>query len=184
MRFILLLATAFIFSCNNQTNTPVPREESQLRSVDSLELLYYKDPDGDSLRYTRFYTYLATKDSSLINGLINNLEDSSEVRNEIKPCRSEGKIFAHNGDQPVKTFYFSTRCDTCCYVYYIKDGEFYYYPLSAELRQSLKNLKPLAEELSPAGGSGREAAEGGSRAKCERTSFRIVHIRHFVGSFI
>lgn len=146
MRFILLLATAFIFSCNNQTNPPVPREESQLRSVDSLELLYYKDPDGDSLRYTRFYTYLATKDSSMINGLINNLEDSSEIRKEIKPCRSEGKIFAHKGDQPVKTIYFSTRCDTCCYVYYIKDGEFLYFKLSEGLKEEIIRKKPLSIE--------------------------------------
>jgi hypothetical protein len=146
VRFILLFATAFIFSCNNQTNTPVSREESQLRSVDSLELLYYKDPDGDSLRYTRFYTYLATKDSSLINRLINNLEDSSEKRNEVKPCRSEGKIFAHKDDQPVKTIYFSTRCDTCCYVYYIRNGEFLYFKLSEKLKQEINRNKPLSVE--------------------------------------
>ena len=150
MRIISFFSVlVFIFSCNTE-------------SPSGIEILYFKDPDGDSLRYTRYYTYLATADTGVVNKLSRNLEQPFEKLPAVKPCRSEGKIYIPQGGEAVKTIFFSTRCDSCCYIYQIKDGEFLYYKILPGLRDDLIKSKPLAEELSPAGGSGREAAEGGS----------------------
>src|SRR3712207_8263405 len=48
---------------------------------------YYDDPDGDPVRYTRFFQYAITKDSSTIHDLLNNLSEPVELLNNIK--RSE-----------------------------------------------------------------------------------------------
>ena len=117
--------------------------EPKLRKADSLQILYYDDPDGDSLRYTRFFKYTITKDPTTINDLLGELSKPVEQRSEIKKCRSEGKIyvFGKQTEEPLKTIYFSTRCDTCCYLYYIKEGVFYYSPLSIDLKNKLKENK-------------------------------------------
>lgn len=120
--------------------------EPSLQQVDSLQILYYDNPDGDSVRYTRFYHYTATKDSTMVNELLGNLTVPVEQRSEIKKCRSEGKIYAFGKQtgEPLKTIYFSTRCDTCCYIYFIKEGVFYYSPLSMNLKNKLKENKALS----------------------------------------
>jgi hypothetical protein len=120
--------------------------EPSLQQIDSLQILYYDNPDGDSLRYTRFYQYTVTKDSSTVNALLGSFTVPVEQLNEIKKCRSEGKIYAFGKQtgEPLKTIYFSTRCDTCCYVYFIKEGVFYYSPLSINLKNKLKENKVLS----------------------------------------
>ncbi|HEX6429282.1 MAG TPA: hypothetical protein VF008_16410 [Niastella sp.] len=120
--------------------------EPSLQQADSLQILYYDNPDGDSLRYTRFFKYTITKDPTTINDLIGDLSKPVEQRSEIKKCRSEGKIyvFGKQTEEPLKTIYFSTRCDTCCYLYYIKEGAFYYSPLSINFKNKLKENKALS----------------------------------------
>lgn len=120
--------------------------EPKLRKADSLQILYYDNPDGDSLRYTRFFQYIVTKDPTTINELLGNLSKPVEQRSEIKKCRSEGKIyiFGNQTEEPLKTIFFSTRCDTCCYLYYIKEGIFYYSPLSINFKNKLKENKALS----------------------------------------
>jgi hypothetical protein len=117
--------------------------EPSLQQVDSLQILYYDNPDGDSLRYSRFYHYTITNDTSTINELLGNLTLPVEQLSEVKKCRSEGKIYAFRKqkEEPIKTIYFSTRCDTCCYLYYIKEGLFYYSPLTTNLKNKLKENK-------------------------------------------
>jgi hypothetical protein len=117
--------------------------EPSLHQIDSLQILYYDNPDGDSLRYSRFYKYTITNDSATVNELLGNLALPVEQLSEVKKCRSEGKIYAFRKqkEEPLKTIYFSTRCDTCCYLYYIKEGTFYYSPLSTNLKNKLKENK-------------------------------------------
>jgi hypothetical protein len=56
-------------------------------------------------------------------------------------CRSEGKVFFFKGTQELKTVYFNTQGASanpgdrspqangdCAYMYFIKDGGFYYFP--------------------------------------------------------
>lgn len=161
---LFLGIASLLLSCNNNAkkqqtgsqstkettiNTTVPNGldvEPKLRKADSLQILYYDNPDGDSLRYTRFYQYTITKDPATIKDLLENLSKPVEQRSEIKKCRSEGKIyvFGKQTEEPLKTIYFSTRCDTCCYLYYIKEGVFYYSPLSINLKNKLKENKALS----------------------------------------
>lgn len=119
--------------------------EPLLQQADSLQMIYYDNPGGDSLRYTRFYHYTITKDTSTINQLLNNLRLPVQPQNEVRQCRSEGKIYVFGErEDPIKTIYFSTRCDTCCYLYYIKEGVFYYTPLTDNFKNKLKENKALS----------------------------------------
>lgn len=159
---VYLTATVFLAACGNGSNNQQPGNkisgdslsavtavktgvsiEPSLQQIDSLQILYYDNPDGDSLRYSRFYQYTITNDSTTVNALLGNLTVPVEQRSEVKKCRSEGKIYAFGKqkEEPLKTIYFSTRCDTCCYLYYIKEGVFYYSPLSTSLKNKLKENK-------------------------------------------
>lgn len=130
----------------NTTELTALDVEPKLRKADSLQILYYDDPDGDSLRYTRFFRYTITKDPATLNDLIGSLSNPVEKYNENKKCRSEGKIYVFDKqkEEPLKTIYFSTRCDTCCYLYYIKEGVFYYSSLSINFKNKLKENKTLS----------------------------------------
>lgn len=119
-----------------------------VKFTDSVQVLFYNNPDGDPERYTRFYTHVALTDSGFTKPLLNTLNQSFQEYSQVKDCRSEGKmyLFKQGGDDPLQTVYFSTRCDTCCYVYYINSGLFYYMNMSDELSQQLKTLRGKAKE--------------------------------------
>lgn len=160
LSFVLYLA---ITACNNQTSTTdkqnsnssytstdslnVPRGldvEPILNRTDSLQILYFDDPYGDSLRYTRYFSYLSVADSSVVKTIIREFDTRSHETNMVKKqCRSEGKIIVYAGAEPVKTLYFSTGAiDQCkAYIYFIKDGAFYYFNLSPETVSVLNELK-------------------------------------------
>lgn len=159
----LVLASIVILACNsgsrssNDTNkdslsshTDSMRTgtdvEPILKQADSLQILYYDDPDGDSLRYSRFFTYTPTRDSNTIRYLLLCLEQPFVKLNAVKDCRSEGKIYMFDREGPLKTIYFSTRCDSCCYLYFIKSGAFLYFPLSDNMKRSLKENKAKSQK--------------------------------------
>ncbi len=121
--------------------------EPSLEKTDSLEIIYYDDPDGDSLRYSRFYTYTATADSTTINELIKGLRQPFQFLDQVRQCRSEGKMHLYQGEQPLKTIYFSTKSGNCNYIYFIKDGSFVYLNLPEGLGEKItesrgKSRKP------------------------------------------
>lgn len=156
------IALLFIFSnCNNnqkqttgtigedstvQTYTPKTGLDAEplLRETDSLEIIYYDDPDGDPERYTRFYKYRVTSDSFIINSMVKELNQPFEQQNGIRDCRSEGKMYLFSRKEPLKTLYFSTRCDTCCYLYYIKDGNFLYFSISDKFSEIIRTNRKQA----------------------------------------
>lgn len=121
--------------------------EPRLLNTDSIQVLFYNDPFGDSLRYTRFYKYVATADTSLIKNVLSNLDQVYVAVARIKECRSEGKMHCYAKGEVVKTIYFATRCDSCCYLYYIKNGEFLYFNLNGTLIKQLNNWKRIAVKL-------------------------------------
>ena len=153
MRYLFFLIVVSFVSCNsdeskmkisnanNVDSTTNKVISAPLMKTDSLQVLYFDDPDGDSLRYTRFYKFVDSKDSGLINTLLVDLNQPFEKRNDVKDCRSEGKIFLYDDEQPLKTVYFSNRCDSCCYLYYIQDGAFLYFPISSATSASLSQSK-------------------------------------------
>jgi hypothetical protein len=153
MRYIFLLITVLLIGCGDSSDLERSKIEqsdfykiddsfsSHLKKTDSLQVLYFDNPDGDSLRYTRFYKYVDSKDSGLIGTLLSDLNQPFEKRNEVKNCRSEGKIFLYDEEKPLKTIYFSNRCDSCCYLYYIQDGAFLYFPISSATSTALSFKK-------------------------------------------
>lgn len=135
----------------NQTEVRIANRgidaEPRLTGTDSIQVLYYDDPDGDSLRYSRFFRYAVTADTGTIQQLISGLYSTYTDQLQPRACRSEGKMFLFAGEQEVKTVYFSTRCDSCCYLYFIKDGRFLYFPLDDTTRTLIRELK--AKSLKP-----------------------------------
>jgi hypothetical protein len=162
---IILLFVIYLTAgaCNNQTSTTDkhngksadPPAHSSLLSTgldaepkfskaDSLQVLYFDEPYGDSLRYTRYFSYVSVDDSAVIKTIIKEFDTLYNQTNEVKKqCRSEGKIIVYAGPDPVKTLYFTTgNIDKCTpYIYFIKDGAFYYFGLSQQSVNILNELK-------------------------------------------
>lgn len=158
---IIYCSCIFLCSCaNNNTKADQelapPRDTVVLRKgldiipdvkfTDSVQVLFYKNPDGDPERYTRFYTHVTLTDSGFTKSLLNGLDQPFQEYSQVKNCRSEGKmyLFKQGGNDPLQTLYFSTRCDSCCYVYYINNGLFYYMNMNEDLSQQLKALRSKA----------------------------------------
>lgn len=122
-----------------------------VKFTDSVQVLFYKNPDGDPKRYTRFFKNITVTDSSFTHSLLRSLDQPFQEYSQVKDCRSEGKmyLFQQSGNEPLQTIYFSTRCDSCCYVYYINNGMFYYMNISKELTQHLNSLRSKAKEPKP-----------------------------------
>lgn len=145
---IVVMAALLSAACGENNNENKKTSTSTLPALiraDSVELFYFNDPDGDSLRYTRYYSYLASVDTQLLAGLNRTMSDSATRYDSVRPCRSEGKIYMHAGSKPLRTLYFSTRCDSCCYIYYIRNGEFYYLPMKDNIAKRLMELKGSAQ---------------------------------------
>lgn len=113
--------------------------------ADSLQILYYDDPDGDSLRYARYYTYVATADTAVLGVFERVLKTPYTETPQRRPCRSEGKIYLFGKAEPLKTVYFSTRYhDGCRYLYVIRDGNFLYFDMGPELITVLEQQRSYA----------------------------------------
>ena len=157
----LLLPVFFLLACSDSTGetkndqasvsippTQEPRTvsaiEPSLPAADSLQILYYDNPDGDSLRYTRFFTLAETTDTTAINTLVGEMDQVYVQQPSARPCRSEGKLFLLKGEDVLKTVYFSARGDSCRYFYFIKDGSFFYFPMTEKAKTVLLENKRLA----------------------------------------
>ena len=117
--------------------------EPDLQKTDSLEILYYDNPDGDPKRYTRFFKFTALSDSTDIATLVKNM-DQPVTSTQLGKCRSQGKIFFRHQKDIINTLYFSTRGDTCSYLYYIKTGAYYYVGINKETADVIKRYRQFA----------------------------------------
>lgn len=115
--------------------------EPLLQKTDSIQFLYFKNPFGDSLRYTRFYTYHNTNDTSIISTILNQFNKGFIVLTEDKQCRSNGKMFLYGKGNEIKTIYFAIQDNECSYLYYIKNGLFYYFTIDEATTNLLSALK-------------------------------------------
>lgn len=120
--------------------------EPVLKKIDSIQLLYFKNPFGDSIRYTRFYTYYNTNDTMLIAVLLDELNKSFTVFTEDRKCRSNGKMFLYGKGREIKTIYFAIQENDCSYLYYIKNGLFYYFTINDKTKKILTALKAKTKE--------------------------------------
>ncbi|HEV7332423.1 MAG TPA: hypothetical protein VGN63_15405 [Flavisolibacter sp.] len=120
--------------------------EPALANADSLQVLFYDDPDGDSLRYSRFFTYSETADTAQIRPLLRELNRVYVQQQETRACRSEGKLYLLKGEDVLKTVYFSAGEDSCRYFYFIKDGTFIYLPLTGTAADWLQKHRKVAKK--------------------------------------
>ena len=166
VQFIFLFSIAGLASCNDsstsrpQTNSSVATVsanssgfslDQRLKDADSLVIVFYKDPYGsDSLRYTRYYTQ-----TSVVNGFeaFNSQLENEYTRQELRKCRTEGKIWCYTKGKVFQTIYFSNKCEECCFTYIIKDGNFYYSKINTVFVNWLASEKSKAVEL-PNSGAG------------------------------
>ncbi|RYY30705.1 MAG: hypothetical protein EOO04_04175 [Chitinophagaceae bacterium] len=116
-----------------------------LALADSAQVLYYDNPDGDSLRYARFFTYTSVTDTSFLNALNECLQQPASIEPVVRHCRSVGKMYLLEGDVPLKTIYFSNRADSCTYMYFIHDGSFVYLELPSFFNEKLMKLKTVSK---------------------------------------
>ncbi len=121
-----------------------------LHQADSVQILFFTDPFGkDSLRYTRFFKHYNTSAAEVVQPILKNLDQLFLLRTEVMKCRSEGKIFFFKGKQELKTVYFNTQANgDCAYMYFIKDGGFYYFRIQPETAALLRKIKPQAVQPS------------------------------------
>jgi hypothetical protein len=151
--FICLSLT--IISCKEkkgQQNIRLPEVaatelDARLTGADSLVVVFYKDPYGaDSLRYTRYYTQIPVTGNQNIALLQRELQRPFSGQEKRKNCRGEGKIWCFAKGKIFQTLYFSTRCEECCHLYLVYNGNFYYSPILPATVSWLESLKPLATE--------------------------------------
>jgi hypothetical protein len=121
-----------------------------LHQADSVQILFFTDPFGkDSLRYTRFFKHYNTSAADVVQPILKNLDQLFLLRTEVMKCRSEGKIFFFKGKQELKTVYFNTQANgDCAYMYFIKDGGFYYFRIQPQTAALLRKIKPQAVQPS------------------------------------
>lgn len=120
--------------------------EPALARADSLQVLFYDDPDGDSLRYARFFTLMETTDTAQVRSLLRELNQVYVQEPRTRPCRSEGKLYLLQGEDILKTVYFSARQDSCRYFYFIRDGAFIYFPLTDRAATWLQQSRQRAKK--------------------------------------
>lgn len=115
-----------------------------IETVDSLQVVYYDNPGGDALRYTRFFRFVNTTDPSFVSALKKDLKQPFNKKTYMINCRSEGKIYLYLGQAIIKTVFFSTRSKSCCHLFFISDGSFMYFDISGAFSERLKMLREKA----------------------------------------
>ncbi len=136
----LFMVIVLVVSCNNESVTGVALVPD-IKDTDSVEILYFKEAGNQ-----RFYTYIPSADKDFINTLITDLDDKSETEKDENTCVKEGKIYMHKKGSIFNTVFFSYSDNSCKFLRFIKNGKLYYFPISENLRQKLKDYKPLAKE--------------------------------------
>jgi hypothetical protein len=155
---VLCLTTCLLMACKsiNTQEAPVDANQAYYESIrhmtglefqpriqkaDSVEVIFYTDPDGDPKRYTRFYTLYPSKDTAILAAMQQSVDKHFERIERVKDCRSEGKMHFFADGNPTQTVYFSNRGDSCNHLYFIADGWFFYMPMDSSTSDRLRQLK-------------------------------------------
>lgn len=157
--FIFLLCTGWLVFTGCKSNEPVPVKDANIayydsikhltgldfqpsiKEADSVQVLFYDNPDGDPRRYTRYYKWINSNDTGVVRAMKQSIDKSFERIEQVKDCRSEGKVYFFAGGNPIQTVYFSNRGDSCSHLYFIADGWFYYMKMDSSSAIMLKDLK-------------------------------------------
>lgn len=156
-----MLIGCIVSSCGNETKQKAPIDANQayyesikhmtglafqprIQKADSVEIMFYDNPDGDAKKYTRFYKWFPSSDSSIVKEMKQSVDKHFERIEKVKDCRSEGKMHFFAEGNPMQTVYFSNRGDSCNHLYFIADGWFFYMPMDSSTALKLKELKALS----------------------------------------
>ena len=118
--------------------------QPRVQKGDSIQIVYYKNPDGEAKRYSRFYTEYNSNDTALINALKKSIDKHFVRIEKVKDCRNEGKFHFFSAGNPMQTIYFANRGDSCNHLYFIQDGWFFYMDMDSATASLLKSYKPKA----------------------------------------
>ena len=162
MKYLLFaICTSVLISCGDKQQKPVDANEAYFESIkdmtgiefdqrlmdnDSAQFILYDNPDGDQKRYTRFYKAYGAKDTLMLRILSDGCNKKFIRLEQLKPCRSEGKVHLFENGNPKQTLYFSNRGDSCNHLYFIKDGWFYYMDMDSTTAGLINQIRPLAKK--------------------------------------
>ncbi len=134
---------------NSQDSARVSNREDIFRSGISgpVDVLYFKKPYTDSVRYTRFYTLAQTTDTVFFSSLSRAIQRPPEILDGPRKCLSDGKIQIPLGGDSFKVIYFSRQGTGCPYLYMIFNGSFHYFPMPEDLNRFLIELEKQAKEI-------------------------------------
>jgi hypothetical protein len=128
-----------LFACNDRPSAPADTmtieqkpfvEDENFDRTDSVELLFYPDPDQQ-----KDYRFTRSTDRGLISSLVRDLKAAPVTKSA---CAHYKKLYLFEDGDVFKTIYVS---DTCRYLAYAVNGEQQFRPLSEE------TLKLLEEEF-------------------------------------
>jgi hypothetical protein len=149
---VLLPLKVYLFGCNSESKPASavalhpsdPPELSalevdpRLQEADSIIWVVYEHPfSKDSLSYTRYYHQQSITDSSFLHLMREQLQQKVAVREGPMPCRNEGKIWLFSRGRIFQTLYFAFSKADCSFLFYIKDGLFYFLELKSPFRELL-----------------------------------------------
>lgn len=112
-----------------------------------IEILYFKKPFTDSVRYTRYYMLAQTTDTVFFAQLRSAIQQRYDKLDAHRKCLSEGKIQIPLGGDAFKVVYFSRGETGCPYLYLIQEGMFYYFEMPRELDMHLNELEKQSKEI-------------------------------------
>jgi len=120
--------------------------DARFEQADSTVFVFYDDPfTQDSLRYTRYYKQYESTASSYIKPMQAALQLPFTRLEKVKPCRSEGKLWVFAKGKVFQTVYFAFTKSGCAFIYFIKDGFFYYMDIQQPFINTLLSAKTLAK---------------------------------------
>jgi hypothetical protein len=137
---------------NDSTNVSLEKEIAEKDVIPDhiqgpVDVLFFKKPFTDSVRYTRYYKVAQTTDDIFFASLKRAFQQNLEKLDAPRECLSEGKIQIPLGGDAFKVVYFSRTETGCAYLYIIKDGVFLYYEMPAELNKNLVELEKQSKDL-------------------------------------
>lgn len=158
--FIFLCFLSAFFACKSPVDNGKQVQDAKspdttgviaANLADSFDIVYYKKPFNDPERYARFFRVAHVRDT-LLRGDIEKLLRLPGVKEDsVRKCMSEGKIILPLKGDAFRVVYFAREQKPCSYLYLIKDGSFYYYELTSQLKDRLDQFEREAKEPQSSG---------------------------------
>lgn len=144
MKLVLVSITLFFLTAcidasiksnngNKNIKNPLGTDESFAEfknGIDSLELIFYPDPKNQ-----RIFSNIIVHDTSFINGLNRNLQQSTFSTTE---CSHPFKLYLFDKGNVYKTIYLS---DSCNYLAFAQNNKQIYVMLGKDMKQKLDSIK-------------------------------------------